>query len=357
MVTGVPPTGGQHPVRLRTGLLSTAVTLSNPQPRLTLVVGAGRSGTSTVTGVLRRLGLHLPTPEVVSDDTNPRGFAEPQWVVDFHDGLLAEARVEVSDARPAAWLHAAAVGREPAASGMLRDWLGAQLTDADHLVVKDPRLLWFIPLWVTTARELGADLSFVTMLRPPAEVVGSKRASYNRCLDDAHGVASWLNLMLGTERATRGSSRVFVRYHDLLDDWAATTRTLATQLGLEVDLDSRPTNLEIDAFVDPQLRRVRLTWGDLDLPEPLAEQARETWTLLDRLAAGGSDTDPRTTAGLDQVHAAHAHGYRQAEATVRSSIRAARNESAALTPSMPGTRESLHLLGAAIRRRLGLVVT
>ena len=61
------------------------------------------------------------------------------------------------------------------------------------------------------------------MLRPPAEVVGSKRTYYNNLLQDGHGVAAWVNMLLNTERATRGAARTFVRYHDLLDDWEAVT--------------------------------------------------------------------------------------------------------------------------------------
>ena len=70
---------------------------------LVLVAGSGRSGTSLFSGILQRLGCHVPQPEVPADATNPRGFAESQWVVDFHTRLLRAARVQVSDARPAAW--------------------------------------------------------------------------------------------------------------------------------------------------------------------------------------------------------------------------------------------------------------
>ena len=35
-------------------------------------------------GILGQLGFHIPQPEVQADDTNPRGFGEPRWVVDFH---------------------------------------------------------------------------------------------------------------------------------------------------------------------------------------------------------------------------------------------------------------------------------
>ena len=59
---------------------------------LMLVVGSGRSGTSLFTGIMQRLGFHVPQPEVTADSTNPRGFAEPKWVVDFHTALLGAGR-------------------------------------------------------------------------------------------------------------------------------------------------------------------------------------------------------------------------------------------------------------------------
>ncbi len=75
---------------------------AGPTRRLVLVTGPGRSGTSTVTGSLKRLGLHVPQPEVPADETNPRGFYEPQWVVDFHKSLLNPIPVRAMDARPQA---------------------------------------------------------------------------------------------------------------------------------------------------------------------------------------------------------------------------------------------------------------
>ena len=72
--------------------------------RVVFVVGSGRSGTSTMAGTLRTLGLLVPQPEVVADATNPKGFGEPRWVVDLHHELLQRSNVQVSDARPRAAL-------------------------------------------------------------------------------------------------------------------------------------------------------------------------------------------------------------------------------------------------------------
>ena len=71
-----------------------------PTP-LVLVSGSGRSGTSSLAGTLKRLGLHVPQPEVEASETNPRGFYEPQWVIDFHKRHLKELALFNIDSRPA----------------------------------------------------------------------------------------------------------------------------------------------------------------------------------------------------------------------------------------------------------------
>ena len=71
--------------------------------RLVLVFGVGRSGTSLVTGILGEVGFHVPQPEIKPDETNPRGFGEPKWVVEYHQRLMRKLRVTVFDAPPAAF--------------------------------------------------------------------------------------------------------------------------------------------------------------------------------------------------------------------------------------------------------------
>ncbi len=77
-------------------------------PQMVMVVGPGRSGTSVLASVLGELGYKIPQPEVPADETNPRGFGEPAWLVDFHKELLKKSIVENADARPAAFLDALA---------------------------------------------------------------------------------------------------------------------------------------------------------------------------------------------------------------------------------------------------------
>jgi hypothetical protein len=292
---------------------------------LILVVGVGRSGTSLLTGVLGQLGVHVPQPEVRADETNPRGFGEPRWIVDFHTRLLRKRRVTVNDARPAAWASTTAAAEEPAAHAELLEWLARQTGAAEAIVVKDPRTVWFLPLWMRCAAELAIAPSFVTMLRHPAETVASARKSYGTWQSEASRAAAWVNVALETERLTRDARRAFVRYEDLLADWAREVARVGTQLELpllrDVDRSAFP---QIDGFVDPSLHRSRATWADANVPAALRDLAEESWRRLQPLAgADGGDT-PAVRAALDETRASFQVLYAEAEQIAQSSITAAK---------------------------------
>ena len=295
--------------------------------KVLLIAGAGRSGTSTLAGIVSRLGMHVPLPEVPPDDSNPRGFSEPQWVVDVHDEWLAESLVQVSDARPSAWFDTGRISSREPARIRVSEWLEPHFAVHPELVVKDPRLSWFLGLWRVAAIRTGATPVFAPMLRPPAEVVGSKQKYYANKLGSAHLAASWVNMLLHTERATRpaeggtdgGAGRVFVRYEDLLTDWVRTTMALGQALDLQTIVHTRSDQIrEVHRFIDPTLRRVTASLDDLALPKRLHELTAETWAQLDRLAAEGGDTH-EAHATFDQLRDAYTDLYEEAQAVSRSS--------------------------------------
>ena len=196
--------------------------------------GSGRSGTSVLAGALQRLGYHVPQPEVTPDETNPRGFGEPQWVVDFHTELLARASVQVTDARPSSSARAVETGYDITERARLASWLTEEFAGTEQIVIKDPRLLWFVPLWRMAARDAASEARFITMLRHPAEVVASKERWYDNFSNPTNRLAGWINTMLYTERATRDATRSFVLFDALLSDWAPTIARLDHQLGLSI---------------------------------------------------------------------------------------------------------------------------
>jgi hypothetical protein len=297
--------------------------------RVVLVVGSGRSGTSALAGGLQALGMHVPPPEVPADETGVRGSAESQWVVDLHAELLERANVGVADARPSAWFETG----KWAANGMLRtrvvDWLGPQFAplpdeeDEPELVLKDPRMSWFLGLWKAAALRVDATPAYLTTLRHVTEVVGTRDRPSAR-------TAAWVNMMLHTERATRGSLRAFVRYDDLLADWTIPLFRVGTDFGLRAVTEASANRMrKVHQFVDPDLHRAHHTWADVEVPPRLMEIAEESWQALSGLAEPGGDTAARH-ATLDGLRDAYVALYDEAEGIAASTADAARREGAAV---------------------------
>jgi hypothetical protein len=299
--------------------------------RVVLVVGSGRSGTSALAGGLQALGMHVPPPEVPADETGLRGSGESQWVVDLHTELLGRANVGVSDARPAAWFETG----KWAANGILRtrvvDWLGPQFAplpdeeDEPELVLKDPRMAWFLGLWKAAALRVDATPAYLTTLRHVTEVVGTRDRPSAR-------TAAWVNMMLHTERATRGSLRAFVRYDDLLADWTIPLFRVGSEFGLRAVTEASANSMrKVHQFVDPDLHRAHHTWADLAVPHRLQEIAEESWKALSALADPDGDT-PERHATLDGLRDSYVELYDEAEGIAASTADAARREGATASP-------------------------
>ena len=327
------------------------------KPTLILVVGVGRSGTSLFAGICGQLGFHIPQPEVAADDTNPKGFGEPKWVVDFHTAIMRRKRVTVFDARPQAWEQTAAAAAEAEVQGRLRDWLQGEVDHAtDVVVVKDPRIGWFLPLWNQAAAAVEVPTAFVTMLRHPAQILTSAKKSYGTWQTDASRAAAWINVMLETERATRGTRRAFVPYADLLGDWAAELRRAGALLDVprlaEVERAAHP---DVDAFVDPSLFRNRTGWEGLDVPDHVRRLAEEVWEQLTLLGAAASDDEAARHSALDRARARYDELYAEAEAISHSSVIAVRpRKKAGAAKAAPPTLRGrvARRLPAGVRRAL-----
>jgi hypothetical protein len=261
---------------------------------LVLITGTGRSGTSTMSGTFHHLGLHVPGPYLGSNESNPKGFFESRWAVRFHKRLVERAGIHEFDSRPLALerVHAAVT---PADRERLSAYLAEQTAVSDQVVVKDPRSVWVQQLWREVAAEQDLGIRYVSMLRHPAEVVGSRTTYYSgheegrsveadrkRRRYAIFNVARWVNNSLVNERETRGQPRAFVRYTDLLDDWRPVLRTLRDDLGLRYEFSEEPH--AVDGFVDPGLRRHTVTWDELAVPRDLQEVAQAVWEALQPLA-------------------------------------------------------------------------
>ena len=87
---------------------------------------------------------------------------------------------------------------------------------------------------------------------------------------------------------------------------------------------------QVHKFIDPSLRRVTLTWDDVEVPASLRDLAEETWQTLDGLADEGGD-NAEAHEHSDQLRVAYDEMYADAEAFAHSTTLAARREGATAT--------------------------
>ncbi len=295
-------------------------------PLLVLITGTGRSGTSTMSGSLHHLGLQVPGPHLGANESNPKGFFESRWAVRFHKEICDTAHTNIFDSRPHAFDRVQQV-LTPDHEAEVAAFLERRGGDAEQVVVKDPRSVWTQALWKQGAARVGREIRYVSMLRHPAEVIGSRATYYasdeeaKRRRYETFNVARWVNSSLISERETRGERRAFVRYTDLLEDWRPAMARLRDQLGLtfDPDVDVRPH--PVDEFIDPDLRRHAVTWAELEVPTALQEIAEAVWQQIESLA---DEPDRDVSAAMDELAARYARLLQESAAISHDALEEAR---------------------------------
>ena len=347
---------------------------------LVLITGTGRSGTSTMSGMLHHLGLYVPGPHLGANDSNPKGFFESSWAVRFHSRLAERAGINIFDSRPAAF-ERAQKAITPQTRDRLEKFLAEHAAIDDQVVVKDPRTVWVQNLWREAGETAGLSIRYVSMLRHPAEVIGSRTTYYTggeatpekRRRYEIFNVARWINNSIINERETRGHPRAFVRYTDLLTNWRPVAVRLRDELGLRFNHDLGTDHSDVDDFIDPDLRRHAVTWDELDVPAYLQEIAQRIWDALEVLADAPGGKAPTASAAMDELalefarvladadainHDGGLEAVANARTAAESEVRASIEEVSANAPieerpvGQVGGRELLRVAAQRARRKL-----
>ena len=106
---------------------------------LVLIAGTGRSGTSTMSGTLHHLGLDVPGPYLGANESNPKGFFENKWSVEFHKALVERAGIHEFDRTAALRPRTGPAAITDDTRAELVGWVREHADGVSQLVVKDPR--------------------------------------------------------------------------------------------------------------------------------------------------------------------------------------------------------------------------
>ena len=225
-----------------------------------------------------------PSPRCGADDTNPRGFGEPRWAVDFHQRLLRQRRVTVNDARARTrGSSTVAAADDDAVRAELRDWLAGQIAAGRRGRGQGPAHRSGSCRCGRAAPTTSAwRPRFVTMLRHPAEILASAAKSYGdwQTAGEPRGGVDQRDAR--DRAATRGERRAFVRYEELLADWPrelGRARRAARRCPCSRASTRAARSAQVDEFVDPTLHRNRIRWDELDVPAGARDGRRRLGAL------------------------------------------------------------------------------
>ncbi len=216
-----------------------------------VVLGMHRSGTSAMAGALAASGFQPPKTQMPARSENPSGYWESPVVADLNDEILA--------AQDASWDDVFPVDETSLLSnfglfflGKAADVLKAEFGDAQRIVLKDPRICLLANVWKRTLVEQGFRAHFVLVIRHPGEVAASlaRRNEFSR----DKSLLLWLSSLLSAERKTRGDSRSFVLFDDLLADPQGVLDRIEADFGQPLPRRTRMAEIEVERLVDRALR-------------------------------------------------------------------------------------------------------
>jgi hypothetical protein len=260
-----------------------------------VVLGMHRSGTSSVAGVLAKLGATPPKTLMPVHDDNPKGYWESLPLVALSERILNSAGSSWHDWRPVnpSWARSAIA---ESFADELTTAIEHEFDSAPLIVLKDPRICRLMPVWQKALAASGYEVRVISPLRHPLEVAASLQKRDGFC--QARGLLIWLRHVLDAEAASRNLPRHIVRWSDFMADWRASVRETESRLGLAFPAQSDFVAQEITEFLDQSLRRQQ---GDANIPPHVPRWIGEAYDALLQLSGEG---DVKTAQNvLDRVKA------------------------------------------------------
>ena len=264
-----------------------------------IVAGMHRSGTSALTRMLGSLGCRLPKTLLEPNEYNALGYWESSEISELNDAILKSAGSSWDDweAFHQGW-YASLVADEFRVRA--RTVLENEFGDSPMFVLKDPRVCRLLEFWIDALKDIAAAPVIAVTIRNPLEVAASLH--HRDMIDPSIGLLLWLRHVLDAEATSRDSRRVFVRYEDLLGNWAETAVRLGRELGVIWPKDSSSSEMEIESYLTPSQRHHARDDDAIFHSPSVSRWVKESFKIVDRWTRG----DVRESDGpeLDSIRSA-----------------------------------------------------
>jgi hypothetical protein len=188
-----------------------------------VVLGMHRSGTSALARALSFFGYALPRDVLPPQPDNPKGYWEPRGIMRLNEAILEACGASWD--RPGPWFTRQGGPAETRAvlrKEVRRHWrdeaaaaLQTSFGDAPAIVLKDPRIALFVPLWKEVLTEAGFAPRFVLIHRNPLDVAASLKARND--IASRHAFQLWQRYVLSALSPDNGvRPDAIVSYENLI---------------------------------------------------------------------------------------------------------------------------------------------
>jgi hypothetical protein len=334
------------------------------------ILGMHRSGTSALSRVLNLLGCDLPQTLMPASTSNPHGHWESIAIMEVNEAVLKSGGSDWYD-----WLefspdwYESPVYPEFVESGRLA--IQREFNTSALFVMKDPRCAKLVRFWLDVFDQEEITPHIVIPIRNPIEVSESLHARDGFHIDIVHLL--WLRHVLDAEIATRGMSRVFSTYDELLDSWADVSEKIRKSFNITWPRYSATVAKEINNSLHIDSKHFASAPKSVLSSPVYSEWLRETYRIMLKWAAHGEDEADHIMldkigaelnaagpafAGIAQSIAAEMHQIRHLEERLRSAeadLSISTGELATLQSSItPEANQNLDTLAGADELHLEL---
>ena len=182
-----------------------------------IILGMHRSGTSAVTRVLNILGYELFSDLVeAKKGDNDLGYWESKEVVDINDEFLEKNNLHYGDPvllEESWWNDCEHIDESRNRIQQLLD--KNNIDNLHHLVIKDPRISYTLPLWKNVL-EKYFKIKFLVLIRHPLEICNSmskRDPNFSRL----EGLFLWSSYLFNAIKNSQYDQRLFLLYSDILE--------------------------------------------------------------------------------------------------------------------------------------------
>lgn len=232
---------------------------------------------------------------------NETGHWEPARLVELHDQMLAEAGSSWIDWRRLDLGERLPKKRLDHFKAEIVRLLDEEYGDAPLIVLKDPRICRFVPLYREVLGARKIRLVSILQFRNPLEVMASlveRTPTWQQTRGRGDAALLWLTHVLEAEEATRSIDRLFASYEDLQADWRTVAdRFQALNLSFPNSIDQ--VSSDIERFLRPDLRHHTSSDEEVALDPLLCGWVKASFSSLRQLER--TPDTPKALASLDAV--------------------------------------------------------